>query len=392
MARAAGAATYYGNPSKSLSVIGVTGTDGKTTTTYLVYHILKSAGKRTSMLSSVYAKIGEKEYDTGLHMTTPDATLVQKLLRNAVMHGDEYFVLETTSHAFDQNRNWGIHYKVGVITNITPEHLDYHKTYENYLKTKAKLLLRSDVSLVNHDDGSYEPLSQFAKEHDVSIKTYGIDTPSDYQRDFKREFGMDITDFNNYNYLAAYAVCRSLGLTDEVIIAALKTFTLPKGRMDVIYDKSFTVIIDFAHTANSFEQLLSHLKKKTDGRIIHVFGAAGLRDAEKRPHMGSVSAKYADVMIVTEEDYRIEDPQSIADSVISTIPDREKRIKNGTLIIDLHRNSAIKRAIGMAKKDDVVVLTGKSHEKSLCRGTIEEPWDEYKSAWQAIESRKNKKS
>lgn len=384
--RAVLATSYYQNPSRSLKVIGVTGTDGKTTTTHLIYHILKSAGRKVSMMSSVYAKVGNREYDTGLHMTTPEAILVQKFLQSAVRHGDEYFVLETTSHAFDQNRNWGIRYKVGVITNVTPEHLDYHRTYDNYLLTKAKLLLRSDVSIINHDDGSYEKLSKFAASKHVGVKTYGITSKSDFQKDIKKDLKLPITGFNNYNYLAAYSVCRELGISDDEIFAALKSFSLPKGRMDTVYDKEFKVIVDFAHTANSFEQLLSYLKETAKGRIIHVFGAAALRDRQKRPHMGEVSAKYADIIIVTEEDYRTEDPRQIAAEIVQGIrrgglsesaPDDLSGKSFELYSVMLHRDEAIHRAIEIAKRGDIVVCTGKSHEKSLARGHLEAPWDEY---------------
>lgn len=391
--RAVLAAFYYQNPSRSLKVIGVTGTDGKTTTTFLIYHILASAGKKVSMLSTVYAKVGNRQYDTGLHMTTPDAILVQKLLQGAVAHGDEYFVLETTSHALDQNRNWGVHYKVGVITNITPEHLDYHKTYDNYLRAKAKLLLRSDVPIINHDDSSFESLRQFANVRKIAVRTYGITEESDYQRNLKEELKLPITDFNNYNYLAAYSVCRALGLSDEVIFKALRTFTLPKGRMDVLYDKEFKVMVDFAHTANAFKQLLSYLRQTTKGRIIHVFGAAGLRDRAKRPHMGEVSATYADIIIVTEEDYRTENPRQITDEIVEGI--RKKGLSESTPA-DLsgksigiyaaiqYRDAAIRKAVEIAKRGDVVVCTGKSHEKSLARGRNETPWDEYAAIADAL--------
>ncbi len=398
--RAVIASSYYQNPSRRLKVIGVTGTDGKTTTTFLIYHILKTAGKRVSMLSSVYAKVGRRKYDTGLHMTTPDATLVQKLLKTAVEHGDEYFVLETTSHAFDQNRNWGVRYKVGVVTNITPEHLDYHKTYDKYLLTKAKIIPRSDTAIVNRDDASYARLKEYASSRGGNLKTYGIEIESDFQKDLKTELRLNITDFNNYNYLAAYSVCKQLGIADETIFEALKSFSLPKGRMDVVYDKEFKVIIDFAHTANSIEQLLSYLKKSGKGRIIHVFGAAGLRDRIKRPHMGEVSARHANVIFVTEEDYRTEDPRQIANEIVrgiatngftQTDPNTLDGTSDHMYAILLHRDEAIKKAVSIARRGDIVVCTGKSHEKSLARGGLEAPWDEYEIVNEAIAEAHKKK-
>ena len=165
---------YYGFPSRKLKVIGVTGTDGKTTTTHLIYHILKTAGKKVSMVSTVYAKIGAEEFDTGLHTTTPSSFLVQKLLKKAVENGDEFFVLETTSHALDQNRVFGVKYFVAVLTNVTHEHLDYHKTYKKYVDTKAKLLKQSNIVIINSDDHSFERLDKILKHSVNKVYHYGF--------------------------------------------------------------------------------------------------------------------------------------------------------------------------------------------------------------------------
>ena len=365
---------FYGFPSRKLKVIGVTGTDGKTTTTHLIYHILKSAGKRVSMISTVYGKIGDKEYDIGLHTTTPDPFLVQKLLRKAVNHGDEYFVLETTSHALDQNRVYGIGFFIGVITNITHEHLDYHKTYEKYVKAKAKLLLNSKFCVINANDQSFNRLKQILKNKKVISYS---------SKDFKIIKDLsNLTDFNRYNYLAAYTVCKNCGMPGKEILAAMRTFKLPPGRMELVYNKDFKVIIDFAHTPNAFKNVLPEIRKlylKKNGRLIHVFGAAGLRDASKRSLMGKASSKYADVIILTEEDYRTEDPQVICSSIA-------QGIENKPVFTIINRQKAIKKAIQTARKNDVILLTGKSHEKSLCRGKKEFPWDERKAVYDNLRS------
>ncbi len=334
---------YYDFPSRRLKVIGVTGTDGKTTTTHLIAHILKTAGKKVSFVSSVVAE--------GFHVTTPSSFALQKLLKKSADNHDEYFVLETTSHALDQNRVWGIKYEIGVITNITHEHLDYHKTFEEYEKTKLKLLKMAKVGIKNTNK-----ITNIIKK-----------IPN-------------LTKFNQYNYSAAYTVCKQLGLSDEIILKAMKTFQLPKGRLDLVHDKDFKVIIDFAHTPNAFENLLPEIKRqyiKKGGKLIHVFGSAGLRDVTKRPLMGKVSGKYSDRIILTEEDYRTEDLKNICQQIASGIKN-----KNYQIILD--RQEAINQAITIAKKGDVVVLTGKSHEKSLCRGKTEEPWDEYEAVEKAI--------
>jgi UDP-N-acetylmuramoyl-L-alanyl-D-glutamate--2,6-diaminopimelate ligase len=362
---------FYGFPSRKIKVIGITGTDGKTTTTHLVYHILKSAGKRVSMISTVYAKVGNIEYDTGLHTTTPNSFVVQKLLKKAVDNVDEYFVLETTSHAIDQNRIYGIDFYIGVLTNITHEHLDYHRDYENYLKTKLKLLLASEIAVMNRDDESYDKIikfpifnSQFSMNFQfpnskLKILTYGFQEQSDFRLDFG-ELGFNLPLFNQYNYLAAYTVCSEIGIEKEKIIQAMKTFVLPSGRFEIVYDKEFKVIIDFAHTPNAFEKLLPEIRSmflKEKGRLIHVFGSAGLRDVSKRPMMGKASGTYSDAIILTEEDYRTEDLHKICLEIA-------KGFVNKKYTIIENREEAIKKAISIAKKGDVVVLTGKAHEKS----------------------------
>ncbi|MBP6044577.1 MAG: Mur ligase family protein [Microgenomates group bacterium] len=386
--RAVAATVYYGYPSSKLRVIGVTGTDGKTTTTHAIYHILKSAGKKVSMLSTVYAKIGDKEYETGLHVTTPDAVLLQKLLSESVKHGDEYFVLETTSHGLDQNRNFGIFYEIGVITNITHEHLDYHITYEKYLLTKAKLLKRSKIGIINRDDTSFEKLKTILKN---KIKTYGLKNDADYKVYIEKELKKNIPEYNRYNFLAAYSVCLELGIDKKAIFTGLKTYELPIGRFDLVHDGDFKVYVDFAHTPNALASVLPELKKestKMKGRLIHVFGSAGLRDASKRSMMGAETGKYADISIVTEEDYRTEDPEKIYQEIIHGIDNKELRIKEGTLLFIMNRQQAINHAIKLAKKGDVVVCTGKAHEKSLNRNGVENQWDEFLAVENAMNLKK----
>jgi len=358
---------FYGFSSKKITVIGVTGTDGKTTTTHLIAHILKSCGKKVSYISTIFAKIGEKEYDTGFHVTTPNPWLIQKLIKEAVNNKDEYFILETTSHALDQNRVWGINYKIGVLTNVSHEHLDYHLSYEDYLKTKVKLLKKADVAFFNKDDRSYLYVKKMLKGRKKIIEYQKLPI-------IKKNFP-NLEKFNQENFSAAYLVALSLGLKSEEVLKAIKTFKLPKGRFDLVYDKDFKVIIDFAHTPNAFLKLLPEIRKKylkNKGRLIHVFGSAGLRDNTKRPLMGEISSRFADFIILTEEDYRTEDPNKICQEIASGIKN-----KNYQVIID--RKKAIEKALKMAKKGDLVVFTGKAHEKSLCRGKTEYPWDEYQA-------------
>lgn len=375
----------YGYPSKKIKVIGVTGTDGKTTTTSLIYHILKTAGKKVSMVSTVYAKVGEKEYDTGFHVSTPHSFTVQRFLKESVENGDEFFIMESTSHAFDQNRVFGVEYEIGVITNITHEHLDYHKTYEAYVHAKAKLLYQSKIRIINRDDQSYEPLLKELTPSEKVI-SYGL-KQGDIVMDLTSKTGLKLPEFNKYNYLAAFVVCTQAGLDEKTIVEAMKTFTLPPGRMELIQEEPYTYIVDFAHTPQSVKVALQAVHDKylrDSGRLIHIFGCAAKRDEAKRPLMGFESGNQADLTIITEEDYRDEDPNKIAREIAAGLekagmkeaPPEEfgSAKKQYTILND--RRQALENAISIARKNDVIISTGKGHEKSLAHGSSEDPWDE----------------
>ena len=374
-------------PARKLVVVGVTGTDGKTTTVNLIYHILRSSKIKTSMISSISAVIDDKTYDTGFHVTTPSSFALQKFIRRATNAKSKYFVLEVTSHAIDQNRIWGIPFKIGVVTNITSEHLDYHKTYDNYLKTKEKLVKISETAIINKDDSSYNPLREsVVNKKQENWISYGLSGDSDINpetypiKDIKF-----MGEFNNYNVLAAVAVCKSLGLDDEKIIGALKTFEMPVGRIDFVYDKEFQVMIDFAHTANAFQKVLSSIRPLAKGKIIHVFGSAGERDNLKRPLLGEISSNFSDIIILTSEDPRSEDVNKIIEEI-------ELGVKNEKVEVFKipDRKEAIAAAIQMADKNDFVIITGKAQEKSMNYGKGEEPWNEYEVVKEAI-ILKNKK-
>jgi len=383
---------FYGFPSRKITVIGVTGTDGKTTTTHLIAHILKDCGKKVSYISTIFAKIGKKEYDTGFHVTTPNPWLIQKLIKEAVDNKDEYFILETTSHALDQNRVWGVRYKIGVLTNVSYEHLDYHLRYEDYLKTKVKLLKKAEISFFNKDDRSYFYIKKMLKGRKKIIEYQKLSI-------VKKNFP-NLAKFNQENFSVAYLVALSLGLKSEQILKAIKTFKLPKGRFDLVYDKNFKVIIDFAHTPNAFLRLLPEIRKKylvKKGRLIHVFGAAGLRDDKKRPLMGEIAGQYDDLVILTEEDYRTESLFKICKQIGKGLIKKNFKQKDFNLIeqndkkiytIFEKRQEAINFAVKIANPGDVVLITGKGHERSLCRGKIEYPWDEYKAVKKALKNKR----
>ena len=365
-------------PASDMTVIGVTGTDGKTSTTNLIYHILKSAGFKVSMISTIKAVIGDKEYDTGLHVTNPDPFMLQKLLNEAKENGSKYAVLEVTSHGLAQYRNIGANISIGVITNISHEHLDYHKTMHNYIATKAKILKGVKYSVLNRDDKNFMTL----KNHSCGrLFTFGVKKQADFTPktfSFKTRLpGL----YNKYNCLAAIAVARILGVEDEQIRKAVLSFKGIPGRMEEVKNKKgFRVFIDFAHKPNALENILLTSRKMTKGRVIAVFGAAGLRDRTKRPIMGEIAGRLADISVLTAEDPRTENVNRIINQIsrgvqktngkLYKIPDRRKAI-----------NYAIKK---LAKKGDLLLFLGKGHEKSMCFGKTEYPWDEKEEIIKAL--------
>lgn len=381
----------YGFPGRRITVIGVTGTDGKTTTSSLIYHILRASGKKAAMITTIGAYIDGKVYDVGFHVTTPSPFALQKYLRQAADSGHTHVVLEVTSHALDQNRAWGIPFRVGVLTNITHEHLDYHGTLEKYAQAKLKLLRASGVCVINKDDQSYEMMIfelSGKKIISYATKTTADVTPITFQ--FETPI---LGDFNTHNCLAAIAVTEELGIRNDQIRKALKSFSPPTGRQEIIHTKDFMVMIDFAHTPNAFAEILPEVRKITKGRLIHVFGSAAKRDQTKRPIMGKLSARYADIIVLTSEDPRDEPPEKICEEIMKGIPVAFHRVpisgfhnhKNKYLVfVEPDRKKAIAFTIGLAKKGDTVILTGKSHEKSMNYGYGEEPWDEFAVAREAL--------
>ncbi len=380
----------YGLPYRKLKVVGVTGTDGKTTTSSMIFHVLKNTGKKVSVITSVGAYIGGKTYDTGFHVTTPDPQDIPKYMAESVRNGDEFFVLEITSHALDQHRAGPVNFVVSGITNITHEHLGYHKTFEDYVHAKAKIADISEKTFVNADQPG---LLQNIKKHspDAIISTFGVTSEADIKVDVNLHFGLELESYNKYNALLAYAICKEVGISDEQFGTAMESFVMPPGRMEVIYNSDFIVISDFAHTPNAISQVLPAVIKKfkSVNRLIHVFGAAAFRDDSKRSEMGRASATNSSIVILTEEDFRTEDPEKIFSMIAQGLESNGFReihrdskpgeIQNKTYMKILNRDHAIDKAIQIASKGDIVIITGKAQEKSLCRGKIEYPYDEKKS-------------
>jgi UDP-N-acetylmuramoyl-L-alanyl-D-glutamate--2,6-diaminopimelate ligase len=393
---------YFGFPSKGLTVIGVTGTDGKTTTASLIHYILAQSGQKAALISTVAIKIGTEESTTGLHVTTPDSWSLQKLIKNIKDSGSKYLVLESSSHGLAQNRLFGVNFRIGVVTNITHDHLDYHKNYENYLKAKSRLFTHAKLAILNRDDRSYQGLTNTISGRSTEIKTYSLKEKADYTpKTFPFETKL-LGEYNRYNCLAAIAVTDSLGIAPEKIKQALITFPGVKGRMEEIkLGQKFKVFVDFASTPNSLENALKtlRLEGKGQGRLIALFGSAGLRDKLKRAMMGEISGKLADISILTAEDPRTEDVNKIIDQIArgclksgasELSPDENDKKSTAPVFYRIpDRREAINFAIGqLAKPGDTVTLLGKSHEKSMCLGKTEYPWDEFQVAGEALDAAK----
>lgn len=376
----------YTFPSKKLKVIGVTGTDGKTTTSNMIYQILKNAGKKVSLVSSINAVIGEKVYDTGFHVTSPDSLMIQRLIKEALIGKSEYIVLEVTSHALDQHRFWGIEFDVGVITNVTHEHLDYHKSFENYLMAKGRLLKHSKVAVLNADEKHFNKLMKMARGKVVS---FGLRNTADFN---PKSVSLSLKlegDYNLLNALAASAVAFSLRIDKSVIKKALESFENLEGRMETVKNNlGLRIFVDFAHTPNALENALKSLRKSSKARLISVFGAAAERDESKRPIMGKISAKYADITVLTEEDARYESPEKIMNEIAKGATEAGAK-KGENLFFEENREKAIKLAISLAKRKDTIGIFGKGHEKSINRKGVEYPWSDKDMIEEILDGREN---
>jgi len=325
----------------------------------------------------VHAVIAGKTYDTGFHVTTPNAFWVQKYLREAVDHKDTHMVLEVTSHALSQSRVFGVPFAAGVITNVTHEHLDWHKTFDQYLKTKLSLLKRAKIAVVNRDEAEvYNRAMPLLRRK--TVITYGI------RRDAKitpRNYPFTTTllgQFNRYNCLAAIATAFALDIPKKIVQRTVAEYSGLVGRMEVVQREPYMIIVDFAHTPNAIDKALRTARALTKKRLIHVFGSAGLRDATKRPLMGKASGKYADIIVLTEEDYRTENVETIMDEITAGI-------EPGPQIYRFpNRQNAIDFAVKTAQPKDLIIITGKGHEKSLCRGKTEYPWTDQAGVTKAL--------
>jgi UDP-N-acetylmuramoyl-L-alanyl-D-glutamate--2,6-diaminopimelate ligase len=398
------ASAYYGYPSRRLVVVGVTGTDGKTTTTSLIFSILKAAGIKAGMISTVSAVIGDEEMPTGLHVTTPTAPEVQMYLRRMADAGLTHCVLETTSHGLAQGRVNGVEYDVAVLTNVTHEHLDFHGSFESYRAAKGLLFKSLSTTfrkprmekwaVVNRADENADYFLGFPADHHL---TYGVSLkdaditcpPPEYGPRGTRIVltGTDLSlpirmalvgQFNVENALAAAAAAFALDCSPEAVKAGIEAMPPVPGRMERIDEgQSFLAMVDFAHTPNALRRALEAARGMIPAgrRIICVFGSAGLRDREKRRLMAEVSAQLADVSVLTAEDPRTESLdvilQAMAEGAIS-----QGGVENVTFYRVPDRGAALAFACQIAQPGDLVIACGKGHEQSMCFGTVEYPWDD----------------
>lgn len=402
---------WFGFPSRKIKVIGVTGTDGKTTTVQMIAEVLEESGKKIALASTINFKIGAQEKVNATKFTTLSSFKVQEFIAKAVRSGCEYMILETSSHSLDQYRVWGIRYDTAVITNVTREHLDYHKTMDNYRKAKMLLFKNARVAVVNLDMERPEDFLGFKSEEKYIYTLENqksspkadpclLDRQAPMAGKFKiikaekLELGLDGSKyqvqntkyqlrlsgkFNIENAMAATCVGLVYGVDLETSARALEKIQGVPGRLEKIpNDRGLEIIVDYAVTPNALEKLyalISEVKKEKNlGNIIAIFGSCGERDRGKRPMMGKIVSNYADYVIVTNEDPYNEDPVRIIDEVFSGVTGKEG--VNCWKILD--RREAIKKALRLAKRGDIVVVSGKGAEEIMAMGKKRIPWNDKK--------------
>lgn len=366
-------ANWYGNPAGEMTMIGITGTNGKTTTTYLVKHILEDClGAKVGLVGTIQNMIGDEVLHT--ERTTPESLELQALFRHMADAGCTHVVMEVSSHALCLHRVDGVTFDVGVFTNLTQDHLDFHKTMEEYCRAKAMLFARSKVGAVNVDDPwakeilahatcpviTYSAKGQAALEAtDIRLEPHHVAFTAHYQgTETACTLGIPGA-FSVYNALSALSAALALGIAPEKAAASLATARGVKGRAEVVPTpgKDYTVLIDYSHTPDSLENILKTVREFARGRVIAVFGCGGDRDPIKRPIMGKIAADLADLVVVTSDNPRTEDPMAIIDQILVGIP----KDQTPTTVIE-NRRQAIRWAMDNAKAGDVIVLAGKGHE------------------------------
>ena len=414
------AAHEYGFPGKKMRVIGVTGTNGKTSTCFLIWKMLNAAGHKTGLMTTVAWGVDKLEKQIE-HMTTVDAKTLNYRMKKIADAGAEFLVLEVTSHALAQHRTFGVPIEIAVMTNVTHEHLDYHKTFENYRDAKRRLFKMAKYGVVNEDDKSWAYFAKDVKEYityginsgilrakDVKLGAQGVEYSVDGEASVgdkhaaeDKHVGGDKNasgdmlriktkipgEFTVYNSLAAVAVGLKLGLNKEQISQGILALDSVEGRMNrVDLGQNFEVIVDYAHTPDAFLKVYESVVPGKKGRIISLFGGAGRRDESTRGERGEIAAKYSDIVIITEDDSRDENPEEIAEEFVKGA-EQAGFLRGKNLLVELNREKAIQMAVDLAKKDDIVLILGKGHEKTILRATGAVPFEDLKVTEKALRKR-----
>jgi len=358
---------FYDFPSRKFKLIGITGTKGKTTTTYMIKSILEQKGLKVGLIGTIESKIGNETLRTSAN-TTPDAVELQQLFALMAEEKVDAVVMEVSSHALDLKRVCGSEFDIGLFTNLSQDHLDYHKDFETYFSAKKLLFNQCKLGIANIDS---EYGLRVTKETPCKFKTYAIDTDADIRAtnlvNTAKSVTFDVDNekitvkipgkFSVYNALSAISIAKEFGCTTEEIQAGFDNVVVP-GRSEIVHiDTDYTVMVDYAHSPESLKSILLSTKEYAKGKVISVFGCGGDRDRTKRPIMGRISGEIADFTIITSDNPRTEDPEFILDQV-------EEGIKEVTdnYIRVAERDLAIREALKIAQKDDIVVIAGKGHE------------------------------
>ena len=413
-------ASFYKHPSKKLITIGVTGTEGKSTTVYLIYQLLKIFGKKAGFISTVQRDYGYGEEWNEEHQTTPEATIIHRLLAEMLDNGLEYAVIESSSHGLSRKtmRLFDVDFDVGVMTNVNHDHLEFHGSWEQYRSDKAELFRALKLfGVLNRDDQSAEYFTEATEkdvysfstrglEADLSVKLFQSGKTGNWYDAYEKSGGNFISirdklpgSFNIGNVLAAILVISNLLAIDpEEIAINIPKLKPVRGRMNSI-DKGqpFEVYVDYAHTPSSFESVIIPAREKANrngGKLICLFGSAGERDTEKRPKQGEIASLYSDIIILSDEDPRNENPMSILEDIAKGCETTqgcfatqgcESLIRDENLFLIPDRKRAIRKAISLAGKGDIILLLGKGHENSIIQGNINTPYDEISEAEKALE-------
>lgn len=409
------AAIKYKFPARKLTVIGVTGTNGKTTTSFMIWKMLNHSGHKTGIITTVAWGVDKLENQVE-HMTTVNPFELNQRIAKIAEQGAEFLVLEITSHAMCQFRTLGIPIEIAVMTNVTHDHLDYHRTFERYVKAKRKLFKKAKFGVVNAEDKNgiwfmqdtpeyltYGTRHGRLKARDIRLGVKGVEYYTGHirlRRSEKSIGSRDGTDyrvgdinittqipgeFNVFNSLAATAVGLRLGLSEAEISEGIASLESVEGRMNRLdLGQDFGVIVDYAHTPDAFLKVFQSVNRGVKGRIITLTGGAGRRDETTRAERGEIAAKYSDIVIITEDDSRDEDPELIASQFVRGAK-KAGKVLDEDLFVELSRSKAIIMAIKEAKKDDLVLILGKGHEKTILRADGPHPFEDLKVTRRALE-------